>query len=134
MVDDITIDNVTIGLGSDTDLITIASGSINVAGDLATSSDINLKTNIASFGPALEKILLLNPKSYTMKGDLTKKEKIGLLAQEVKEVFPELVTENGYMSVNYQALIPILIDALNEQTLRNKSLKERIDKLIIKKQ
>ena len=62
-----------------------------------------------------------------MNNDVEQKEKIGLLAQDVQAVFPELVDKTGeYMAVNYQSLIPVLISALNEQTKRNKFLKHRI--------
>ena len=45
------------------------------------------------------------------------KQKIGVLAQDIKEVFPELVTEdaNEMLAVNYQGLVPVLINALKEQ-------------------
>ena len=129
-VDNVAVDNATIGHSSDTDLLTVASGSLTLAGDLVTSSDKNLKSNIASLGPVLTKLISINPKRYTMKNDAELKEKIGLLAQDVQAVFPELVDENNeYMSVNYQALIPILISAVNEQTKRNESLKQRIETL-----
>ena len=129
-VDNVAVDNATIGHSSDTDLLTVASGSLALAGDLVTSSDKNLKSNIVSLGPVLTKLISINPKRYTMKNDAEQKEKIGLLAQDVQAVFPELVDENNeYMSVNYQALIPILISAVNEQTKRNESLKQRIETL-----
>ena len=129
-VDNVAVDNATIGHSSDTDLLTVASGSLTLAGDLVTSSDKNLKSNIVSLGPVLTKLISINPKRYTMKNDAEQKEKIGLLAQDIQAVFPELVDENNeYMSVNYQALIPILISAVNEQTKRNESLKQRIDTL-----
>jgi hypothetical protein len=51
-----------------------------------------------------------------MKKDENKKQKIGVLAQDIEKVFPELVSEsNGVMSVNYQGLVPVLINALKEQ-------------------
>ena len=129
-VDNVAVDNATIGHSSDTDLLTVASGSLTLAGDLVTSSDTNLKSNIASLGPVLTKLISLNPKRYTMNNDVEQKEKIGLLAQDVQAVFPELVDENGeFMSVNYQALIPILISAMNEQAKRNESLIQRIENL-----
>ena len=129
-VDNIVAENVTIGHNLDTDLLTVASGSLTLAGDLVTSSDKNLKSNITSLGPVLTKLISLNPKRYTMNNDKDQKEKIGLLAQDVQAVFPELVDENGeFMSVNYQALIPILISAMNEQAKRNESLIQRIENL-----
>ena len=51
-----------------------------------------------------------------MKKDENKKQKIGVLAQDIENVFPELVSEsNGVKSVNYQGLVPVLINALKEQ-------------------
>ena len=52
-----------------------------------------------------------------MKKDENKKQKIGVLAQEIQEVFPELVSEddNEMLAVNYQGLVPVLINALKEQ-------------------
>ena len=129
-VDNVAVDNAAVGHSSDTDLITVADGLLTIAGAVVTSSDANLKSNIASLGPVLSKLLLLNPKRYTIISDSAQKEKIGLLAQEVKEVFPELVNDEGdYMAVNYQGLIPVLINAVNEQSARNASLKNRIDLL-----
>ena len=126
-VDNVAVDNATIGHSSDTDLLTVASGSLTVAGEILTSSDKKLKINTSNLDHTLAKLVLLNPKKYTMNNDPEQKEKIGLLAQEVEKVFPEIVnTSDKYLSVNYQALIPILINAVNEQTKRNENLKQRI--------
>ena len=56
-------------------------------------------------------------KTYSFKKDEEHTPKIGVLAQEVQAVFPELVTEgaDGILSVNYQGLVPVLINAINEQ-------------------
>ena len=51
-----------------------------------------------------------------MKKDESERQKIGLLAQDIEKVFPELVSEShGVKSVNYQGLVPVLINALKEQ-------------------
>ena len=51
-----------------------------------------------------------------MKKDANHKKKIGLLAQDIEKVFPELVTEtNNIKSVNYQGLVPVPINAMKEQ-------------------
>jgi hypothetical protein len=56
-----------------------------------------------------------------MKKDENKKQKIGVLAQDIEKVFPELVSEsNGVKSVNYQGLVPVLINALKEQDSKMK--------------
>ena len=116
-VDNVVMDGATIGHSSDTDLMTLASGSLTVAGDVILSSDARLKSNIVTLGPTLISLMQLDAKRYTMKADKEQKQKIGLLAQEVQKVFPELVSEdkNGMLAVNYQALVPVLINALKEQ-------------------
>ena len=91
-------------------------GTTTIAGDLSINSDARLKANIISLGSTLAKVLQIDGKSYTMKKDENKKQKIGLLAQDIEKVFPELVSEsNGVKSVNYQGLMPVLINALKEQ-------------------
>jgi hypothetical protein len=130
-VDSVIIDGNTIGHSSDVDLMTFASGSLTVAGDIVVSSDARLKTNIVALGPTLMSLLQIEAKSYTMKDDTEQKQKIGLLAQEVQKVFPELVSEdkNGMLAVNYQALVPVLINALKEQEDNYNQLVQSIEML-----
>ena len=88
------------------------------AGELQGNSDARLNANIMALGSTLEKLMKIDGKSYKMKYN-EKVNKIGLLAQEIEEVFPELVKEgedkDGTLSVNYQGLIPVLINAIKEQ-------------------
>ena len=128
-VDSVVIDGATIGHSSDSDLMTLASGSLTVAGDVTLSSDARLKSNIIALGPTLISLLQLEAKSYTMKNDTEQKQKIGLLAQEVQKVFPELVSEdnNGMLAVNYQALVPVLINALKEQENNYNELEKSLE-------
>ena len=67
-----------------------------------------------------------------MKKDESEKQKIGVLAQEIQEVFPELVSEddNEMLAVNYQGLVPVLINALKDQQSEIDELKEMVQKLI----
>ena len=100
---------------------------LTVSGDVVISSDARLKSNIVSLGSTLPKLLQIDGKSYEMKG----KQKIGVLAQEIKEVFPELVTEdsNEMLAVNYQGLVPVLINALKEQESKIINQQSQIDEL-----
>jgi hypothetical protein len=101
---------------------------LTVSGDVVINSDMRLKANILSLGSTLYKLLQIDGKTYTMKRDATKKQKIGLLAQDIEKVFPELVVENkGVKSVNYQGLVPVLINALKEQ---DGKMKEQDAKMI----
>ena len=104
-------------------------GSATLAGDLTVNSDARLKSNIVSLGSTLSKLLLIDGKAYTMKSNEAI-EKIGLLAQEVQKAFPELVKqsgdEEGTLSVNYQGMIPVLINAIKEQQKQIDELKALI--------
>ena len=106
-------------------------GSATLSGDLTINSDMRLKSNILSLTGALAKLLEIDGKTYTMKSN-EKDTKIGLLAQDVLKVFPELVkAENNSeetLSVNYQGLIPVLINAIKEQQEELKKIKEKIPK------
>ena len=109
---------------------TTVSNDLTVNGDVVISSDARLKSNIVSLGSTLSKLLQIDGKSYEMKG----KQKIGVLAQEIKEVFPELVSEddNEMLAVNYQGLVPVLINALKEQQSEIDELKDLVQSLVSK--
>ncbi len=130
-VDSLVFDGTNIGHSDDNDLITLANGSFTVAGDIYVSSDARLKSNIIALEPTLSNLMQIEAKRYTIKADKDQKEKIGLLAQEVQKVFPELVDEdkNGMLALNYQGLIPILIKALKEQNEIHKDLENQISKI-----
>ena len=102
---------------------------LTVNGDVNISSDLRLKSNIVSLGSTISKLLLIDGKSYIM--DKDGKQKIGVLAQEVKAVFPELVGKDikGMLTVNYQGLVPVLINALNEQESKINDQQKQIDEL-----
>ena len=103
------------------------SNDLTVSGDVVISSDARLKSNIVSLGSTLSKLLQIDGKSYEMKG----KQKIGVLAQEIQEVFPELVSEddNEMLAVNYQGLVPVLINALKEQQSEIETYRDEVSEL-----
>ena len=105
-------------------------GTTTIAGDLNINSDARLKANIISLGATLSKLLQIDAKTYVMKKDDSKKLKIGVLAQEIETVFPELVTEsNNIKSVNYQGLVPVLINAIKEQNQTIETQQDAIESL-----
>ena len=123
-----------IGNGADSDnrsdaLTVLFNGDATLAGNLNINSDARLKANIVSLGSTLSKLLQIDGKSYTMKKDESEKQKIGLLAQDIEKVFPELVSEShGIKSVNYQGLVPVLINALKEQDAMMKEQESKYSK------
>lgn len=105
-------------------------GTTTIAGDLNINSDARLKANIISLGATLSKLLQIDGKTYTMKKDANHKMKIGLLAQDIEKIFPELVSEtNNIKSVNYQGLVPVLINAIKEQQHEIERLKKQEERL-----
>ena len=139
---DFSTDNTAFVIGNGTNstnksdaLTVLFDGTTTIAGDLNVNSDARLKANIISLGSTLSKLLQIDGKSYTMKKDESEKQKIGLLAQDIEKVFPELVSEShGVKSVNYQGLVPVLINALKEQQAeidRLKTQEERLERLEI---
>lgn len=112
-------------------LVVNMDGSAVLSGDLTVNSDMRLKANIMSLGSTVAKLMQIDGKSYVMKKN-TEEQKIGLLAQDVQAVFPELVkeanNEQGTLSVNYQGLIPVLINAIKEQQAEIDALKKLIKK------
>ena len=125
-----------VGPSGDADLLTLASGQVTVNGDLTLASDMRLKSNIMTLGATMSKLLQIDGKSYIFKN--SGKKSVGVLAQEIQEQFPDLVVErqDGMLTVNYQGLIPVLINALKEQNLElenakkaNQGLEARISRL-----
>ena len=129
-------------------------GNVRVTGTVTaqnlTSSDSRLKENVSSLSrkktKTLNSVISMNPVEYNLKqvytessgGDSVRVQKkmydeksqqfqkkhFGLIAQELKEIYPDLVYEedDGYLSVDYTGLIPILIQSIKE-------LREEIDNL-----
>lgn len=98
-------------------------GSIYATGDITALSDKRKKDNIIPLTQSLDLLAQLTGYSYT-RSDLNNKENIGLIAQEVKEVFPQAVTyddELGLYSLNYGCLIAPVIQAIKE-------LKQTVDR------
>jgi hypothetical protein len=86
---------------------------IVTAGDFNSSSDIKLKTNIQRIANPIEKVLQINGVSFNWKE--SGKATMGVIAQEVEAVLPELVSNTDPKSVNYNGLIGLLIECVKDQ-------------------
>lgn len=104
---------------------------------LSCASDKRLKKNIMPVNDALESLGKLNiytyeynaPKNYT--AFLPKGIHYGFMAQELKEIYPSFVHLNndGYYSVNYQEMIPLLAKGIQEQQTQIEELKKEVAEL-----
>ena len=96
------------------------SGSIT-SGTYFYSSDAALKEDIQTIENPLEKVQALRGVSYKWKD--TGRKDIGLVADEVQEVLPELVVENEHKQMDYGHMIGLLVEAIKEQQKEIEELK-----------
>ena len=97
----------------------------------------SIQKNIVPIKGALSKIKLLEAVNYYWKKDdfpekhFTDEKQIGLIAQELEKIYPELVQTdaNGYKTVDYSHITPILIEAIKEQQVIIEELKNNVDVL-----
>ncbi|MBU2713298.1 tail fiber domain-containing protein [Zooshikella harenae] len=90
-------------------------------------SDRKLKQNEVIINDALKKVTQLNGKHFEWKYD--NRQDIGVIAQEVEAIFPELVTVDKttqFKQVNYAGLIGVLIEAVKELKKENDQLKQQL--------
>ena len=107
------------------------SGDIHNTGTLFSDSDLNIKKNLVKLDNSLEKISNLNGYYYHKKTeDDDALKHIGVIAQEVEEEFPELVSNNTKTkSVNYDGINAVLIECVKQLYDENKMLKEEIEQV-----
>jgi hypothetical protein len=98
-------------------------GEIRATGDITAffSSDIRLKENITPITNALEKVNQISGNIYDWKEGYDevhshKGNDVGVIAQEIEQILPQIVTnrDNGYKAVQYEKIIPLLIEAVKE--------------------
>jgi len=114
----------------------------SVSGGITCSSDMNLKKNITNLADnsswsfnnnistannsVLQDILALNPVNYNWDAEQdTDAKHTGFIAQEVQQVFPDLVQENPtthFLSLNYTGLLPYTIEAIKEMNFNITSI------------
>lgn len=104
-----------------------------MAGFLTENSDGKLKKDIVKIDSALDKINKLNGVSYKWKDKEKRDDKkhIGLIAQDVEAVFPEVVLTdaNGIKSVGYGSLVAPLVEAVKELKAKDEALQVENDAL-----
>jgi hypothetical protein len=105
-------------------------GNAWLKGTLVQASDARLKTNMHHIGNPLQQLQQLNGYTYYWKDNKNPDEQIGLLAQEIQKVYPQLVKENdkGTLSVNYMGMVPVLLEAIKELNNQNNKQQQQIEK------
>ena len=107
------------------------SGNMTVAGDVTAYSDVRVKENIETIDKALDKVLSLRGVTYNRIDSEDKSEKIGVIAQEVQNILPQVVHEqaDGMLGVSYGNITAVLIEAIKEQQTQIEELKQLVNKL-----
>jgi len=106
------------------------SGQVTFTGYITVSSDERLKKDIVKIDDALTKVEALNGYTYIKEGRPDRE--MGVIAQEVIKVAPELVSENeddGMLSVSYPNMVALLIEAVKEQSTKIAALEEQVKEL-----
>jgi hypothetical protein len=105
------------GLGGITQGPSVGSGGVA----WSTTSDMRLKENWKSIDNSLDKLSLLTTGTYNFISRSVDQRHYGLIAQELQVNFPEMVMTdpNGYLSVTYTDMIPVLVKAFQEQNIIN---------------
>jgi hypothetical protein len=101
------------------------SGDIRATGDVIAYSDARVKDNIETVKDALQTITSLRGVTYTRKDNEDKSRKVGVIAQEVLPILPEVVQQDdkGNYSVAYGNVVGVLIEAIKEQQQQIDELK-----------
>ena len=95
-------------------------GAITASGDITAFSDERLKSDIETIDNALDKVMNMRGVSYTKQAE----KGIGVIAQEIEKVLPEVVTDGEYKSVAYGNIVGVLIEAIKEQQKQIDELKK----------
>ncbi len=96
------------------------------------TSDIRFKTNIQPLEYGVQTVMQLKPVRYNWKNDLLKVKKIGLIAQDVQQLIPEVVTGNEKkenLGMNYAEMVTVLINTIKDQNKKLQQLKEQLEQL-----
>jgi len=124
--------------GSAKDILTLTystasvGGDLNVTGDITAfyTSDQRLKENIVPIPNALDKVISISGNTFDwVEGSGKEGLDVGVVAQEILEVLPEAVItrDSGYLAVNYEKIVPLLIEAIKELSKEVKDLRDQIN-------
>lgn len=94
-------------------------GAILASGDISAFSDVRLKTDVRTIDNALNKVLALRGVYFNKDN----KANVGVIAQEVEKILPEVVSDAGeYKAVAYANIVGLLIESIKELTAKVEKL------------
>ncbi len=105
-------------------------GDLFIVGSYRQISDARYKTDVQTLTGALDTIGRLRGVTFNWKSEQNdnRRTQIGFIAQEIEEVLPSLVStdENGYKSISYPNVVPVLVEAFKEQQSQIEAQKAQI--------
>ena len=104
----------------------VVSGSLTVTGTVTELSTKRIKKNIRSMKSQLDTISKLNPVTYYRRDTEEKTKEYGFISEEVKEVYPEFVKNEG---VNYSKMVSVLVSAVKELKDKVEEQQKEIEEL-----
>jgi hypothetical protein len=116
----------------------LVSGNISATGDVVAfvTSDSRLKNDQTPISGSLQKISTLDPIEFNWseQQDTYVGHDIGLIAQQVQSIAPEIVTErpDGYLAMKYDKMVPLLVGAIQDQQKIIDEMRAEIDDLKLK--
>jgi hypothetical protein len=116
--------------GEDTEILADLRMGTLTCTEVNSVSDLRLKKDVKTLSNSIDTLQKLRPVSYKWKdSNLSTEEQIGVIAQEVEEIVPSLVSTNskGQKAVAYQKLTALLIDAVKQQQKEIDELKRRFN-------
>lgn len=120
-----------IGTTNPTSKLTV-SGDLLVTGiitatDFNSASDIKLKENVQKIDNPIDKIIKIDGVRFDWKSD--NKPSMGVIAQNIEKVLPELVSGDDSKTVNYNGIIGLLIECVKTQQEQINDLNKRLDEM-----
>ncbi len=130
------IDGGLVGIGTTSPAYKLDVAGAVRATDFYTASDVQLKTNVTTLSNTLSKVMQLRGVSYDWNaqaqsvGATPGKHEIGVIAQEIAAVFPEVVDGTApYLAVDYTRLTAVLIQAVKELKTQVDQLQQQVNTL-----
>ena len=100
---------------------------LNINGNLIETSDIKLKKDLQKMNSKSELNKITKLSGFKYKKTNNNEEENGLIAQQVEQLYPELVKQYGdYKGISYNRLIPSLVESIKEQQLQINDLKSKL--------
>ena len=98
------------------------------ANQIRNNSDIRLKKDVVEIENALDVLLRMVGKQYKLKS--TNETHYGFIAQEMKQIIPDIVgSENGMLNISYIELIPFIIESIKQLDQKINNINDKMDSI-----